>query len=252
VKPVVRGEHVLGAAQGFADVFRRLPAEAQVIATGDADDVWMPERLTRSLMALEHAERSDPRPTLIHSDLCVVDEQAKVIGPSFWASEGIDPEESGLPSLAIQNVAVGPTLMFNRALLAEVKDIPEAASYQDWWIALVAAATGRLVALRESLVLYRQHGSNSVGARRGSTLSRIPKAMLRWSKVRKDVDMISRQAGALLTKYRGLLSNDDRAALEGLASISELGGWRRKAAIARWRWLPAHGVLRNLGILVRG
>lgn len=252
VKPIVRGERSLGAAQGFADVFRHLPADAQVIATGDADDVWMPERLARGLLALERAERETPGPTLIYSDLCVVDEHLQVIAPSFWSSEGIDPNESSLPSLAIQNVAVGPTLLFNRALLAEVQDVPESAAYQDWWIALAAAATGRLVALSEPLVLYRQHDSNSVGARQDSALARVPRAMSRRWKVRKDLDMISRQAGALLTKYRDRLRDEDCVALEGLASIAELNGWRRKAAIARWRWFPPHGVLRNLGILVRG
>ncbi len=252
VRPVLHGERSLGAAQGFANVFRHLPADAQVIATGDADDVWMPERLARSLSALERAEQDGLGATLIYSDLCVVDEHLRVISPSFWASEGIDPNETSLPSLAIQNVAVGPTLLFNRALLAEVQDIPASAAYQDWWIALAAAVTGRLVALPEQLVLYRQHDFNSVGARESSALARLPGAMSRRSKVRQDLDMISRQAGALLAKYRGRLHNDDRKALEGLASVSELSGWRRKAAIARWRWLPTHGVLRNLGILVRG
>ena len=252
VKTVVRGERSIGAAQGFADVFLRLPADAHVIATGDADDVWLPERLARSLSALESAERSGPGPILIHSDLCVVDADLQTIAQSFWASEGIDPNDTAVPSLAIQNIAVGPTLLFNRALLAEVTDIPIAAAYQDWWIALIAAVTGRLVALPEPTVLYRQHGANSVGARQGSTLERLPDVMSRRAKVRKDLDMISYQAGALLTKYRVQLRNEDREALEGLASIAELSGWRRKAAIARWRWLSSHGILRNLGILVRG
>ena len=252
VKSVVRGVRSIGAAQGFADVFRRLPAETQVIATGDADDVWLPDRLARGLAVLDRAEQESPRPILVHSDLRVVDEGLQVIAPSFWASEGIDPTETALPSLAVQNVAVGPTLLFNQTLLSEVKDIPKLAAYQDWWITLTAAATGRLVALPEPLVLYRQHGANSVGARQGSTLARLPGAMSRRPKVREDLDMISRQARALLTKHGGRLGNADREALKGLASIAELSGWRRKAALARWRWHPTHGVLRNLGILVRG
>ncbi|MFA6165592.1 MAG: glycosyltransferase [Gemmatimonadaceae bacterium] len=252
VKHVLHGDHSIGAAQGFADVLRRLPADAQVIATGDADDVWMPERLAAGLSALERAEETSPGPILIHSDLLVVDEALQDLASSFWRSEGIDPYESSLPSLAIQNVAVGPTLLFNAALLSEVREIPEEAVFQDWWIALVAAATGRVVALSEPLVLYRQHGANAVGARRGSILARLPGAMARGTKVRRDLDATSLQARALLTKYGSRLAAGDCEALQGLASIAELSGWRRKVAIARWRWLPSHGVLRNIGILVRG
>lgn len=249
VAMIVRGERSIGAAQGFADVLRRLPADAEVVATGDADDVWLSHRLKVSLAALEGAGGI---PTLVHSDLRVVDEDLRELAPSFWQSEGINPAAAVLPELAIQNVAVGPTLTLNAALLSRVKEIPAAAPWQDWWIALVAAVTGQIIAVAEPTVLYRQHGANAVGARLDSAWSRLAGAFSRRQKLRSDLDKTSRQAHALVARYGSQLSPGVHEALEGLGSIGDLRGWRRKVAIVRWRWLPAHGLARNLGMVLRG
>lgn len=248
---VLRGASALGHVQAYADVLGRLPSSAQVVATVDADDVWMPEHLEGALTALESAHKTSPGPVLVYSDLQVVDEQLRVISPSFWAHEGIDPERNGLPSLAIQNVATSPTLLFNAELLAELRSFPTSALNQDWWMALVAAATGRLVVVREATVLYRQHAGNVTGARRRSAWSRAPGAWARRARVASDLDGVARQARELVSRFGKRMSPDDRRALEGLASIATLRGWRRRAAIVRWRWYPPHGVLRNVGVCLR-
>mgnify|MGYP001574151468 FL=1 len=72
------------------------------------------------------------------------------------------------------------------------------------------------------------------------------------AKVTRDLDRTARQAGALVAQYGARLSPADREALQGLVSIASKQGWPRRVAIARWRWLGAHGVLRNLGVVLRG
>ena len=247
-----RGEGALGSALGFADVLARLPSTTRVVATADADDVWMPHRLECTVAALIAAEQARPGAVLVHTDLAVVDEQLRPLAHSFWESEGINPERCSLRSLAIQNVAVGPTLLFNAALLAELRDVPPAATHQDWWIALVAAATGRLVAVHEATVLYRQHGGNTAGARLRSTWARAAGAWSRRARVASDLDRVARQAETFVSRFGSRITPDERRALEGLASIATLRGWRRRAAIVRWRWFPPHGVLRNVGVCLRG
>jgi glycosyltransferase involved in cell wall biosynthesis len=252
IATTMRGESALGHVQAYADVLARLPLSAQIVATVDADDVWMPHRLERTLAALAEEERARPGPVLVYTDLLVVDEELRILSPSFWANEGIDPEPRGLRSLAIQNVAVSPTLLFNAALLAELREVPPAAIHQDWWFALVAAATGRLVAVHEPTVLYRQHGANVTGARVRSAWTRAAGAWSRRARVASDLDRVARQAEAFVTRFCSRIAPDERRALEGLASIVHLRGWRRRAAIARWRWFPPHGVLRNVGVCLRG
>jgi glycosyltransferase involved in cell wall biosynthesis len=247
-----RGEESLGSARAFGRVLAQLPRDAVAIATADADDVWMPHRLERTLAALSAASAEQGGAVLVHTDLTVVDSELKVLAPSFWRSEGIDPTNCTVPSLAIQNVAIGPTLLFNGELLAELREIPHEAKHQDWWIALVAAATGRLVSVAEPTVWYRQHGANTAGARTASPWARLVGAYAARDKVMRDLDRTALQAGALVSQYGTRLSAADREALLGLASIASKKGWPRRLAIARWRWLGAHGVLRNLGVVLRG
>ncbi len=251
----VRGEHSIGAARGFADVFARLPADAQAVATGDADDVWLPRRLEMTLSALREAERRHPdTPLLVHTDLRVVDESLAERAPSYWRAAGMHPHEAPLRDIAIENVAVGPTLTFNAPLLALLRDVPAEALYQDWWIALVAAATGRVIAVDEATVLYRQHGGNSVGAR-PSGLRLLARALTTWGRRRqlhRHLEQGGNQAAAVLARFRDRITPADAEALRGLASIPALHGWARKAAIARYRWHPRHGTIRNIGVLLRG
>ena len=257
-----RGEESLGSARSFGRVLALLPRDAQAIATADADDVWMSHRLERTLAVLTAENGRERRRTagtaeevgaiLVHSDLTVVDSELKVLAPSFWRSEGIDPADCSVRSVAIQNVAVGPTLLFNGALLAELREIPQEAKHQDWWIAFVAAATGRLVPVAEPTVWYRQHGANTAGARTDGVWSRAARAYSVRERVARDLDATARQAGALVARYGDRLSPTDLRAVQGLASIASLRGWRRRAAIARWRWHAPHGLVRNLGVVLRG
>lgn len=253
VAQIIAGDSSLGLSQAFADVLSRLPADARAIATADADDVWMPHRIAHTLEALAQAEAQPGGPVLVHSDLQVVDEQLNALAPSFWASQGMNPDPPSLHSLAIQNVATGPTLLFNGALLRHVRTMPSAVTNHDWWIALVAMVTGRIIAVPECTVWYRQHGANNTaGARQRSAWRRLHGAWARRAIVRRDVDRMARQAGALRQAYGAQLSDDDRRMLAGLASIAECSGWKRRAAILRWRWLASHGVARNLGVVLRG
>lgn len=247
-----RGAESLGLTRAFGRVLAHLPRDAAAIATADADDVWMPIRLERTLAALVAATADHPGATLVYTDLVVVDSQLRVLAPSFWHSEGINPAATTLRSLAIQNVAVSPTLLFNRAVLAELNEFPPEATHQDWWIALVAAVTGRLVAVAEPTVWYRQHSANMTGARLTSSWARLMRAYFARALVARDLDRTAQQAGALVARYGALLSPSDMESLMGLASIASKHGWRRRAAIARWRWFAAHGVLRNLGVILRG
>jgi len=250
---IIAGDESLGLSQAFADVLSRIPAEARAVATADADDVWMPLRIERTLGALMKAEQESPRPVLVHSDLQVVDDGLNELAPSFWASQGMNPNPPSLHSLVIQNVATGPTLMFNGALLAHVRTIPAAVTNHDWWIALVAMVTGQIVAVPECTVWYRQHGANNTaGARQGSIWQRLHGAWGYRAIVRRDLDRMARQAGALALAHGGQLTVEERRMLAGLAGIAECAGWKRRAAIVRWRWLASHGVARNLGVVLRG
>lgn len=247
----------LGVAGAFGWLLERVPQEAVYVMCGDADDVWLPEKIELELDAMLAAERFSPGPVLVHTDLVVVDAKLAVIHPSFWRYSRINPEPVSLRRVVIQNVTTAPTVMFNRELRELIGRTPPEARFQDWWYAFVAVAFGRVVALREATVLYRQHGANAVGARERTdlTLSDAPReairALSRTAKLREDLAFTCRQAAVFLLRYGEELEDGDRRFLESYSRIPTRGFLRRKLDVIRLRLLWEHGLWRNIGVLLR-
>jgi hypothetical protein len=251
----------LGVAGGFGWLLERLPADSRYVMCADADDVWLPHKVEHTLREMRAAESEvgDETPVLVHTDLIVVDEALSVVHPSFWEFSGIDPEPVTLRRIVVSNVATAPTVMMNRALRELIGKTPPEAMFQDWWYALVAAAFGRIVAVRgEGTVLYRQHGTNAVGARPDPRVPAqelpglIVNRLSRTREFRSGLAQAARQAGALLDRYGERLSEDDREFLRAFSRIPQTSFLRRKIDLLRFRRLPEHGVLQTLGILFRG
>jgi hypothetical protein len=67
-------------------------------------------------------------------------------------------EGKAFARLMQSNVVTGATLAFRRQFVPDVVPIPTTGLVlHDGWIALVAAAQSRVIALSEPLILYRQH-----------------------------------------------------------------------------------------------
>jgi len=235
----------------------RIPREVQYVFSCDADDVWMPDKVELSLAAMQSAEAEGGGPILVHTDLTVVDEELKPVAPSFWAHNGTAPEPTELGRLLVANVATGPTLLLNRALLERVLPIPAAAAYHDWWISLVASAFGRIVAVPQATVLYRRHGANVSGQLTGNIrgpsdgLRRVRGATGRTSALRAWIGATGRQAEAFLQRFESELTTDQIEVLRDVALVPHRGFLRRKIGVLRHHALPERGFLRNLGLALR-
>lgn len=247
----------LGPPASFGWLLDRVSPDSQYVMCADQDDVWLPEKISRTLSTMQGAEAAAPGPVLVHTDLTVVDEQLRMIHPSFWRFTGIRPEPVSLRRLIVQNVATGATVMLNRSLRELAGQVPADAVYQDWWWACVAAAFGRVVPVHESTILYRQHGANAVGAGRGAQLGWLALAGLarealgRSAHLRFEIARTARQAGAFLERYESRLPERDRRFLRAYARLPEHGALRRKLEVARLRLRREHGIWRNLGVLLR-
>lgn len=132
----------------------------------DQDDVWLPRKIEKSLAVMYEAEKSFPGVAIaVHSDLCVCDQDLKPLVASM--KKGLVPEiDDGhlFTRLIAQNFVTGCTLLLNRRLREQALPVPKEAMMHDWWIALVAAALGKLRYLPEVTVHYRQHGGNASGS----------------------------------------------------------------------------------------
>ena len=167
--------HVGPAASFFALLSAVTPllGEGDVIAFADQDDVWLPNKLRRGVIALEGADVAVP--ALYCARLVLVDKLLRRLGET-----AIKQPSSAFPAALTQNIATGCTIMMNRsaATLVARSWMPKG-SLHDWWCYLmVAAAGGHLLVDRATVALYRQHEDNSVGAT-SSTLYRALGALRR-------------------------------------------------------------------------
>jgi glycosyltransferase involved in cell wall biosynthesis len=248
----------LGVAQSFGWMLEHLPQPSDYVLPADADDVWLPGKIARTLAAMRAAERESgvSTPILVHTDLTVVEADLRERHPSYWKYSRMQIEPATVRRLLLRNVATGPTLMLNAALRARVVPTPMEMRHHDWWYALVAAATGRVVAVHESTVLYRQHGTNDVGAVAGDvSLRDLPRvarrAFARTDAYRAGIGLVGRQGLALLERHGDRLSESDRRFIQALARLPNYSSLRRKIEMLRLRAFAQPGALRKLGALLR-
>ena len=134
----------------------------------DQDDIWFENKIEKQLETILAAEQAGGKslvPVLVHSDLQVVSEESEAIADSLISYQGLEIERNRFSNMVISNLVTGCTAMINEALARKASPVAEKAIMHDWWLALVAAAFGQVVFLNEPLVYYRQHGSNTIGAK---------------------------------------------------------------------------------------
>ena len=241
--------HRLGACAAFADLLAA--TEASRVMFCDHDDVWLPNKIERTLEAMCRAEsRHGPNtPILVFTDLQIVDASLRLICRSYWQYQRMDPRRLSLPQQLTQNVPSGCTMMLNRPLVERCRPIPPQAVMHDHWVSLVAAALGRFEYVPEATVLYRQHGRNVFGATGGGPLQLASRARQGLASMRERFYRNVEQAKAFLDRYRVQLDAEQVRLLEAFASLQQQGPLARRATLLRHRILKS-GLARNLASMV--
>lgn len=219
---VLRGENV-GFARSFLHLLELAPDDADVIMLSDQDDVWLPGKISR---AVEHLAPLEGTPALYCSRLQLVDESLRPLGLSqHWC------RAPSFRNALTENIAVGCTSAVNRAglLLARHYGDPGRLTFHDWWLYLTIAAFGRVVFDSEPTILYRQHGTNNLGA--GSGLRRYL-VMLRYLRKKNWVHSMFTQIDNFRHVHAGRLLPEDRRLLDRYFDA------RRPTAVARLLLAP--------------
>lgn len=153
-----------GAKNNFLSLLRMV--EAQYYMFCDQDDVWFPEKVKISYSEMKKCESGNwDMPCVVFGDMQVTDRERRVISTSYLKYVKKDPQKISLKELLVQNVAAGCTMMINRklALLSLHYQNQDSIFMHDWWIMLIAACVGKIAYMNKPLLMYRQHGDNSVG-----------------------------------------------------------------------------------------
>jgi hypothetical protein len=131
-------------------------------AFADQDDIWMPDKLSRGIAALQNVPPEHP--ALYFCARALVDAHLTPLGQ-------VRPprRKPGFPAALTQNLASGCCIMLNRAAakLIDATEPPEE-TWHDWWSYIVVSAMGgTVIAGHTPDILYRQHGQNLIGEQCG-------------------------------------------------------------------------------------
>jgi hypothetical protein len=203
-----------GSAMNFLSLLRRVPATTGFVAFSDQDDVWFPDRLERGIAALRRVPVDCP--ALYCSRTVITDADLRPLRLS-----ALRPRPPGFRNALAQNIAAGNTILLNAAavtLLQRAAARTEATVAHDWWTyQVVTGAGGRVLHDDAPTLLYRQHGTNQIGANDGARAQIQRIGMILSGVYRNWTDVNLRT----LTALEDLLTEENRALIGCLAALRE-------------------------------
>ena len=245
-----------GAAGNFFNGTKRvkeeLAPEAEYFCFSDQDDVWVEDKLSRSLAKIKEIEGG--RPALVFSDVAITDKNLKVTADSYFKAEKVDNTKIALNYLLMENKFIGGTVMVNKALVdAELKAeekglLPhKKAKMHDWWLGLIAAGLGRVGEVKGFTEYYRQHGGNVVGGETFGSyfISRISKL----KEIRQRIYQNIEQAEEFLSYFGDSLPPDKKRITKEFVKLKDRGFIGRRMSLIKNRFFKS-GFIRNIALLI--
>ena len=190
---IIKGEPTGGAKENFFYLFQQV--EAPYYMCCDQDDIWLPNKIAVTYEKMQAIAEKN-KPSLVFTDLKVVDGDLNVLAEKMSVYQGLDCKTLTFNRAMIQNVVTGCTMMVNHKLRDELLkvDAYENVLMHDWWVLLVAARFGKLAFVEDSTILYRQHGNNGVGAQNARSFFYKLKRMLQGSDIKQSLENTRKQA----------------------------------------------------------
>jgi glycosyltransferase involved in cell wall biosynthesis len=162
---IYRNSTRLGIARNFETAISVLDTE--LIFLCDQDDIWFPEKIDELAGMFE----MDSDVLLVHTDAQLVDSDAQDLKISLFEALNVSGDErnriysgDAFSVLCQRNIVTGATVAFRRNLLELALPFPD-----DWlhdeWLAITAAAKGKVMLMDVLSIQYRQHSQNAIGIR---------------------------------------------------------------------------------------
>ena len=223
-----------GAKENFFALMSKTDAPYAMFC--DQDDVWLPEKIEKSLtaVALKELEIGDNFPVALYTDMTVVDAGLCTLADSFLDQERKKYLNGDLHGFLSISGAAGCTMLFNRTLVDVVGcGNFSAALMHDWWLAIVASSCGALIYFDEPTVLYRQHGDNELGADSYSFWKRA----CNFAESRNKYWLSCEQARDIAKRYGAYMRPASSALVSAYASQLEYGFFKSLGNLQRHRLL---------------
>lgn len=250
IKISQRKENSGGAKHNFFEMM--LSVKDEYIMLCDQDDVWLPQKIEKTLEAVRQMEMKfgTNMPILVHSDLVVTDQDLCVISDSYLKMAKADSIDS-VKQMVLRNNVAGCTTMYNHALATLIKEKPKSFVMHDCWLAQVAFCFGKIACLPHSQILYRQHGGNVLGARSAYGLKHKLYKLTHGNETKETLFSAYRQAGEFLRIYGDELAFEQKKVLMTYAALPSMGKWDR-IKVMKKEGLFRKGLMRTFSQVVFG
>jgi glycosyltransferase involved in cell wall biosynthesis len=151
-----------GAKDSFIWLLENVESEYYMFC--DQDDVWLNFKIDVSFLELVLLEDKNRYiPSLVFTDLFVVDSSLNIISNSMWEYTQLD-KITNFMYLLVTPLVTGCTTIFNNSAKLSALKFKSNAIMHDSMLALsVYANGGKLKAIFNSSILYRQHDKNTLG-----------------------------------------------------------------------------------------
>ena len=214
----------LGVNQSFGEVIAGAQ-RSDFYCLSDQDDLWPDGRLSQFIAIASEADEKIPTLYVCQYQVFSGDVKAGVSPEASFEllslnSANIDWKRNLLSG----NSLYGCCFFFNHALKELLGSIPKGRTTHDYWIALVAAYTGRIVLLPFVGTFYRQHTNNaSYGAPSRNwriKFSRLGRSLSEDIRARIDISTLF---AALVAQHGNRLAAMDKVRLAQAAKAYEAG-----------------------------
>jgi glycosyltransferase involved in cell wall biosynthesis len=227
--------------------------QSEFVMQGDPDDIWHPDKVAITLKAMHDASsRHGPKmPLAVCSDAEMVSEDLRQISPSFLKWTKMSPSSlAHFRQMLMESPVLGATTIVNRPLLDLALPFPAGASAQDWWLALVACAFGKIIFIAQPTIQYRRHDANdSVSPLTTSFPHMLANLLRARDRVRFLLNNIVMQANSFSGRFSDQLPEADRQAVTAIAKLPGLGPLTARLVICR-HGLFFNSKLKNIGLLL--
>lgn len=242
-----RNEQQLGVTLNFLEGAKR--AQGDYIMFCDQDDVWLPEKIEKTLAHMKQREQAigKEKPVAVFTDARLVDGVLRKINDSFFYYNGLDTTKLDLAHMLMENKVIGCTTMFNKALADKIIEFPKFARYHDWWIGLIAVVFGELSYLDEPTMLYRQHGKNVVGSQ--NFFEYVKDRITGLPAQREVLVKTEKQAWEFYEIYKDYLLEEQGQIIKEFASLHNVNWIERRDRLFRHGYWKS-GKLRNIGVFL--
>jgi len=168
----------LGAMKSFMQALFDCPLKGDFFGFGDADDVWVPEKLEYTIGFIEKiicSHEAANCPVAVSTKLMVVNERLERICETPTPNLQLCFENA-----LIETVTSGASIIMNKPAYDLIREYhPTHAVMHDAWVYLLITAFGVFDYGDRPTILYRQHDSNVTGTAHGFKR----RLALRWHRI---------------------------------------------------------------------